>query len=157
MKFTAQITILTAVLFTFVVATPMKGRQMASSGPSTTPSLTRRDNHGCSKKKTCDACIVVKGASGNLRGFSRTNGCVELSQANLQSSKLAQTKAECKAINSQQNAQQTSNDPNVDAAWNGMKTHVFGGGQKGTAGTHLTRHGKQRTLTPSFGLTKIPV
>ncbi len=48
------------------------------------------------------------------------------------------------AENPQQNIQQTSNDPNVDAAWNGMKTHVFGGGQKGTAGTHLTQAWKAK-------------
>ncbi|KAK0498874.1 hypothetical protein EDD18DRAFT_53842 [Armillaria luteobubalina] len=150
MKFTAQFTILTAALFTFVVATPMKGRTF--SGLSTTPSLTRRDN-GCSKKKTCNDCIKVKGASGNLCGFSSTDGCVELSQAHLETSQLAKTTADCKSINSEQNTQQPDTNA-VDAAWNGMKTHVFGGGQKGTAGTHLTKAWKAKDPKADFQSNK---
>ncbi|KAK0223955.1 hypothetical protein IW262DRAFT_1295629 [Armillaria fumosa] len=121
MKFAAQFTILTAIVFTFVVATPMKGRQMSSSGLSTTPSLTRRDN-GCSTKKICHLC---------------------------KSSKLAQTEAECKAINSEQNTQQPDTKA-ADTAWNGMKTHVFGGGQKGTARTHLTKAWKAKDPKADF-------
>lgn len=39
----------------------------------------------------------------------------------------------------QQNTQPSSDAANVDAAWNKMKSHVLGGDQTGTAGTHLTK------------------
>lgn len=45
--------------------------------------------------------VVVRDYTGNVCGFSRTDGCVELSQADPQAPRLAQTEAECKAINSQ--------------------------------------------------------
>ncbi|KAK0469035.1 uncharacterized protein EV420DRAFT_1492091 [Desarmillaria tabescens] len=89
----------------------------------------------------CLVSVAVKGKSGSACGYDgTTKRCAGLSTAG--ANPLARTTAECKAITSQQNSQHASAataQANVDAAWNSMKAHVFGGAKKATAGTHLTK------------------
>ncbi|KAK0220885.1 Ribonuclease/ribotoxin [Armillaria nabsnona] len=134
MKFVVEFTVL-AAFFTFVFATPTKGRPAA---PSVPPTKTE-----CSTQKTCDECIAVKGASGSLVcGYSPTNdACVELSSASSASPsslKLAHTTEDCKQISSQpqsesqQSSQHTPDAPKTtDAAQN---TETQEGGNEKPAG-----------------------